>query len=76
MAAPDIGHLQIFPAMVNAADIHLVQGRSYRVVARFTDSVMIYRGELLGDGNPVFEKNLVTMMIPWPAIERLEPVDE
>jgi hypothetical protein len=58
----------------------VVPGKRYRVHARFTDLDL----EFMGIGafgterqGPVFIKTgLVTMMIPWEAIEKLEPVEE
>jgi hypothetical protein len=58
----------------------VVPGKRYHVVAQFTDQDL----EFTGIGavrserqDPVFmTTGLVTMTIPWEAIEKLEPVDE
>ena len=58
----------------------VVPGRKYNVVARFTDQDL----EFMGTGSigierqdPVFRTTgMVTMMIPWEAIEKLELVEE
>ncbi|MEI6293475.1 MAG: hypothetical protein WCP36_07310 [Methanomicrobiales archaeon] len=58
----------------------VVPGRRYHVVARFTDQDL----EFMGTGavsserkDPVFmTTGLVNMMIPWEAIEKLDPVEE
>jgi hypothetical protein len=57
----------------------LVEGRKYHIVARFTDQFLEFMGiGAVGSDHqdPVFmTTGLVTMMIPWEAIEKLEPVD-
>jgi hypothetical protein len=58
----------------------VVPGKRYHVIAQFTDQDL----EFMGIGaigtecqDPVFmTTGLVTMIIPWDAIETLDPVEE
>jgi len=65
--------------MVNEAEYRdiLVLKKKYRVVTRYTDAnkIFIGMGAVRGRNDPVFSLNGVTMMLPWQAIERLDPVE-
>ncbi len=65
--------------MVNEAEYRdiLVLKKKYRVVTRYTDAngIFIGMGADRGRNDPVFSLNGVTMMLPWQAIERLDPVE-
>jgi hypothetical protein len=67
--------------MVNAEELKekLVPGKIYRITTRWGDEVVEYRG-IGAPGSdrqdPVFRSpGLVTSMIPWPAIEKIEPIE-
>ena len=57
----------------------LVMGKIYRITTRWGDEEVEYRG-IGATGSdrqdPVFRSSgLVTSMIPWPAIEMIEPIE-
>jgi hypothetical protein len=53
----------------------LVKGRKYRVVTRWGERIMTFRGILEENGNPLFVEHIFPgQQIPWGAIERLELV--
>jgi len=68
--SPDPG----FNGMVKATDYELIEGRKYRLFTRYyMGVVLVYRG-LSEDGNPLFVHDVFPVqMIPWPAIEKIEP---
>jgi hypothetical protein len=66
--------------MVNAEDWkdNLVADKKYRIVTRYIDDYAIFIGiGAVGEkNNPVFSfRSGVTMMLPWPGIELIGPVD-
>lgn len=66
--------------MVNAEEWkdRLVLQSKYRVVTRYTNADGVFIGiGVVGSKrqDPVFSFNGVTMMLPWPGIDRLELVE-
>jgi hypothetical protein len=53
----------------------MIKGMKYRITHRFGTDEVIYLGPD-DNNNPVLCWNNVSIMIPWQAIESLEPVSE
>ena len=53
----------------------MIKGMKYRIKARGITDVVIYSGsdEI---NNPIWRFEGVLILIPWPEIERLEPINE
>ena len=60
---------------VKAADYNLIEGKKYHVRTQWTDEIMVFQG--IDEGCPIFlYKIFPSMMIPWGAIDILEPVED